>query len=320
MVARSETFHGRLDDVRAFCAVVDFGIVTRAAEAMAETKGSISRRISRLESALGTTLLARTSRAVSPTAEGLVFHARAQESLAILDEALETARDARHVPRGQLRVTTSVDFGIEVMPDLVAGFRTLYPQITLDLIVTDTRLDLAANRIDLALRLGRDAPDSGYRAPILAGLTIGFYAAPAYLARHPAPHDVDGLADHDLVLSREHPNAPHSRLTDGEGRTFALGLPPVVRATDFATVLRLTLAGIGIGVIPSLVAARSVLAGDLVPVLPDWQGRDGTLRAVSLAGRELPARVRLFREFVRTELAEQLAALKTCTRERNHVP
>ena len=72
--------------------------------------------------------------------------------------------------------------------------------------------------------------------------------------------------------------------------------------------------------IPSLVAARSVLAGDLVPVLPDWQGRDGTLRAVSLAGRELPARVRLFREFVRTELAEQLAALKTCTRERNHVP
>lgn len=310
MVAQSETFGGRLDDVRAFCAVVDHGTVTRAADAIRETKGSVSRRISRLEAALGATLLARTPRAVSPTAEGLAFHARAQESLAILDEALETAREARTVPRGHLRVTTSIDFGVEVMPELVASFRRLYPQITIELIVTDARLDLAANRIDLALRLGPDTPDSGYRAPILAVPSIGLYAAPGYLARRPAPPDLAGLAEHDVILPRERPGAALFLLTDGEGREERIALRPAIRATDFATVLRITAAGAGIGFVPGLVAAGSVLSGALVRVLPHWRRRGGALRAMSLAGRELPARVRLFREHVRTELAARLDALE----------
>ncbi|GJD49663.1 HTH-type transcriptional regulator DmlR [Methylobacterium crusticola] len=304
MVARSETFRGGLGDVRAFCAVVDLGTVTQAAEALGETKGSVSRRISRLEAELGVTLLARTPRAVSPTVEGLAFHAKAQESLALLDEALETARDARTLPHGHLRVTTSIDFGTEVIPDLVAAFRVLYPQITIDLLITDTRLDLAANRIDLALRLGAGAAqDSGYRAPVLARLAIGFYAAPAYLAARAAPADLDGLADHDLILSRERLGAAPLHVTDREGRDRPLALRPAIRATDYATVLRLTLAGGGIGHIPSLVAARSLRAGALVRVLPDWASRGGVLRAVSLAGREPPARVRLFREHVRGALA-----------------
>ena len=249
------------------------------------------------------TLLARTSRAVSPTADGLAFHARAQESLALLDEALETARGARTEPRGHLRVTASIDFGVEVLPDLVASFRARYPQITIELLITDNRLDLAANRVDLALRLGGAHPDSGYMAPILAELTIGLYAAPAYLARKPAPADLAGLCDHDVVFSRERVGASQIAVSDRLGREALIDVRPVVRATDFATVLRLTLAGVGIGHIPSLVAAKALGAGTLVPVMPDWASRGGTLRAVSLAGRELPARVRLFREHVRAEVA-----------------
>ncbi len=103
--------------------MVDLGTVTAAAASRGETKGSLSRRISRLEAALGATLVARHPRAVSPTAEGLAFYAKVQESLALLDEAAETARDARTVPSGHLRVTTSVDFGIELMPGIVASFR-----------------------------------------------------------------------------------------------------------------------------------------------------------------------------------------------------
>lgn len=304
MVAGSETFRGALSDVRAFCAVVDHGTVTQAAEILGETKGSISRRISRLEQELGVTLLARTPRAVSPTVEGLAFHAKAQESLALLDEARETARDARTLPRGHLRVTTSIDFGIEVMPDLVAGFRALYPQISIDLLITDTRLDLAANRIDLALRLGSgEGQDGGYRAPVLASLVIGLYAAPSYLAARGAPGHLDDLARHDLILSRERLGSAPVRLSDAQGREGHITAQPAIRATDYATVLRLTRTGAGIGHIPSLVAARALQDGALVPVLPDWASRGGVLRAVSLAGRELPARVRLFRDHVRLGLA-----------------
>ncbi|WP_375465522.1 LysR substrate-binding domain-containing protein [uncultured Methylobacterium sp.] len=302
MVAAPETFGGNLDDVRAFCAVVDLGSVTRAAAFVRETKGSVSRRVSRLEAVLGVTLLARNPRAVSPTVEGLAFHARAQESLALLDEALETARGARTEPRGHLRVTASIDFGVEILPDLVASFRSLYPQITIELLITDSRLDLAANRVDLALRLGGAHPDSGYTAPILADLTIGLYASPAYLARRPVPTTLDDLAGHDVVIARERLGASQIRVSDRLGREARITVRPAVRATDYATVLRLTLAGAGIGHVPSLVAAKALAAGSLIPILPDWASRGGTLRAVSLAGRELPARVRLFREHVRTEL------------------
>lgn len=305
MVAIAETFSGNLDDVRAFCAVVDLGSITQAAAFLHETKGSVSRRVARLETVLKVTLLARTPRAVSPTAEGLAFHAAALESLARLDEALQTARGARTVARGHLRVTASIDFGVEVLPDLVASFRARHPEITLELLITDSRLDLAANRVDLALRLGDAHPDSGYAAPILADLTIGLYAAPDYLARRSEPADLAALSGHEVVFARERLGTGQIRVSDAGGREETITLRPAVRATDFATVLRLTLAGAGIGHIPSLVAAKSLAGGDLVRILPDWASRGGTLRAVTLAGRELPARVRLFREHVRTELGRR---------------
>jgi DNA-binding transcriptional LysR family regulator len=306
MVAKTETFGGGLDDLRAFCAVVNLGTVTAAAASRGETKGSLSRRISRLEAALGATLMARHPRAVSPTAEGLAFYAKVQESLALLDEAAETARDARTVPAGHLRVTTSVDFGIELMPGIVASFRRAYPQITVDLINTDARLDLAANRIDLALRLG-DTEETGYRAALILRLWIGLYAAPDYLARRPAPTSLAALTEHDLILSRERPGALGIMLSDGQGRTEQVALSPAVRASDFAAVLRLTLAGTGIGHLPSAVAAGSVANGALVRVLAPWATAGGALRAVSLAGRELPARVRVFREHVRSEMMKRFA-------------
>ncbi|MEE7493506.1 LysR family transcriptional regulator [Methylobacterium oryzae] len=304
MVARTETFRGGLEDVRAFCAVVDLGTVTAAAASLQETKGSVSRRISRLERALGARLMARTSRAVSPTAEGLAFYAKAQESLTLLDEAAETARDARTVPAGHLRITTSIDFGIEVMPEIVASFRAAHPQITVEMLNTDARLDLAANRIDLALRLG-GAEETGYRAMVLATLALALYAAPAYLERRPAPTDLAGLRDHDLILARERIGAAGLTLSDGQGRTEPLSLSPAIRVSDFATAHRLTLAGAGIGHLPSLVAARAVEAGQIVRVLSPWATRSSRLRAVTLAGRELPARVQVFREHVRTVLASR---------------
>lgn len=292
--------------MRAFCAVVDLGTVTAAAASLRETKGSVSRRVSRLEAALGVTLLARHPRAVSPTAEGLAFHAKAVESLALLDDAAEAARDARTVPAGHLRVTTSVDFGVEVMPEIVASFRALHPQITVEMFNTDTRLDLAANRIDLALRLG-GAEETGYSSTLILNLRIGLYASPAYLDRRGTPHSLGTLATHDVILSRERAGVIGITLGDGRGRTEQVALRPAIRASDFATALRLTLAGAGIGHLPNAVAARGVEAGALVRVLAPWATEGGAMRAMNLAGRALPARVRVFRDHVRGEMARRFA-------------
>jgi DNA-binding transcriptional LysR family regulator len=167
-------------------------------------------------------------------------------------------------------------------------------------------LDLAANRIDLALRLGGEDGDTGYRASMMASLSIGLYASPAYLERHPTPSGLRELAEHDLILAREK-LGPFAQLISPGDRIEPIPLRPAILASDFAAVLRLTLVGAGIGQLPTLVAARAVQGGDLARVLPDWSAGGGTLRAISLAGWELPARVRLFREHVRGALASRFA-------------
>lgn len=305
MVDKPETLRGAIDDVRALCAVVEFGTLSEAARQLEETKGSISRRVSRLETRLGATLLARTPRSVSPTEEGTAFYAKAREALRWMDDAAEGARQSQEVLSGHLRVTAPIDLGMDVLPKLVVKFRQLHPQIHVELLITDSSLDLAANRVDLALRASvQGLPDMGYRASKIVDFHIGLYAAPDYLAAHGGGPEVPSmLAEHALVVSREFPGAAHLPLTDKRGRSAQVVARPVIRTSDYASVLRLVLAGGGIGPIPSLVAMDSIASGALVPVLPDWSVSKGTLYAISLGGRGAPARVRVFREFVRTELA-----------------
>lgn len=306
MVDESETLGGAIEDVRAFCAVVEFGTVSAAARQLQETKGSISRRLSRLERRLSATLLARTPRAVSPTEEGTAFYTKTREALRWMDDAAEGARQSQEILSGHLRVTAPIDLGMDVLPELIVRFRQLHPKIQVELLLTDSSLDLATNRVDLALRASvQGLPDMGYRASRIVDFHIGLYAAPEYLATNGGGPDTPStLAEHTLVVSRELPGAAHLPLTDNRGRSVQVVARPAIRTSDYASVLRLVIAGGGIGPIPSLIARASVASGALLPVLPEWSVSKGALYAISLGGRVAPARVRVFREFVRMELEE----------------
>ncbi len=294
---------GSLADIKAFCAVIEFGSVSQAAREMAETKGSISRRVSRLESRLGTALLARTPRAVSATEEGTAFYAKAREALALLADAAQGAQQSRTVPHGNLRVTAPMDIGLDVLPPLLVRFRALHPQITVELLLTDAPLDLASNRIDLALRATTgNLPDMGYRASKVIAVRLGFYSTPAYLASRGTPAVPQDLSALDLVAFRELVGAATLSLTSGRGRTVDVTARPVMRTTDYASVHRIILAGGGIGILPDLVARASLSAGLIVPVLEQWSLSEVWLYAISLSGEQAPARVRVFREFIRAEL------------------
>ncbi len=307
MVDESETIGGALEDVRAYCAVVEFGTVSAAARLLGETKGSVSRRVSRLERRLGVSLLARTSRAVSPTGEGEAFFERARESLRLLDDAAEAAQASRKVPSGHLRVTAPVDFGMDVLPSILVRFRQLHPQMTVELLLDDAALDLAANRIDLALRaLPGDLPDMGYRALKLIDFSMNLYAAPHYLAECGSPQTPNELAHHDFVAAHGSAVAVPLTLTDRRARVEHVTVRAVVRSSDYASVSRLVAAGGGIASIPAPVAAVGIAAGRLVRVLPDWHIARARMHAISLGGLRAPARVRLFRDFLCNELAALL--------------
>lgn len=304
MVDETETFTARLGDLRAFCAVIEFGTISAAAQHFGESKGGTSRRISRLERRLGVALLARTARAVTATEEGNAFYGKAREALALLADAFEAARQSRSVPRGRLRVTAPLDFGIDVLPALVVQFRRLHPQITVELLLTDALLDLAANRIDLALRAtAATLPDTAYHASALAEFRLALYAAPDYLARHEAPDSPADLAGHDFVAFRAPAGALQLALEHRRGRRETATVRPAVHADDYASVHRIVRAGGGIGAIPDLIARPSVAGGELLPVLPGWAAGRAKLHAISIAGRDAPARVRIFREFLRTAFA-----------------
>ncbi|MEH6493432.1 LysR family transcriptional regulator [Halopseudomonas sp.] len=304
MVDRTETLSGSLDDLQAFCAVMEFGSISAAARQLQETKGSVSRRLSRLEARLGAALLARTSRAVSATEEGTAFYLKARDALSLLAEATNDARQSSSVPQGHLRITAPMDLGIDVLPPMLVQFRALHPQISVELLLTDAPLDLAANRVDLALRATPgNLPSMNYRASILCGFTLGLYAGNAYLRQGTAPQHPTELALHPLVTCRELVGTTSLGLTDKRGKTSEILLQPSIRTSDYASAQRLLLAGAGIGTLPDLVAARSLASGALLPVLPEWHISRGSLYAISLGGAEAPARVRVFREFLRTELA-----------------
>ena len=303
MVVGTETFEGSLRDARAFCEVVDFGSISAAAKRLGESKGAISRRVTRLESKLGVRLLARTSRAVTATEEGIAFHARAQAGLALLDEAADSARGQREIPRGNLRITCALDLRTELLPPLIARFLASYPQITPELIVTDTPIDLAAHRIDLALRIGiGDLPDQGYSGFELATSEFQVYAAPQWVAAFGIPNEPLDMKGRPIVtLARQLPDDGLPLIGDG-GIKAAIQARVAGRATDFATLIRMAEAGIGAAYLPKLIVGRALATGSLIGVLPGWSFPGIKLHALTLPGRDVPARVRLFRTFLKSEL------------------
>lgn len=295
-------FGGSIEDIRAFCAVVDYGSISAAARELGETKGGISRRVTRLERRLGTTLLARRPRAVSPTEEGLGFHAKASAALTLLGDAAEAADEARVLPRGHLRLTAPVDLGLELLPAAISDFRRQYPQITVELLLTSSALDLTTHRIDLALRASAGLPDMEYRAAPLVNFDVRLYATPAYLAERGEPQSPEDLAGHDVIVARDLMGTAAVSLSNGR-RSERIAVRPAVQTDELASVARIVLADGGIGPVPEVAAAPAVRDGRLQAVLPRWIVSNAHLYAITIAGRGAPARVRLFKEFLRERLA-----------------
>ena len=303
-VDEMETLSGAIDDVRTFCRVVELGTLSAAARVMGETKGSISRRLRRLEASLGLQLLARHPRSVSITAEGQLFYGKAREGLLLLDEGAELARATRSEPRGTLRITAPLDLGQEWLPPLLVAFAERHPQIRIELLIGDQRLDLASHQIDIALRATDGGlPDMGYSARSLTRLTMGWYAAPDYLIRAGIPTRPEDLPQHALVLMA----GPHGCTVtlQQNAQQERLTLWPRLQTQDYASVLRLTLAGGGIGYFPELVAASSLQRGLLQPVLTDWTTNAGELFLITQSGLRVPARVQAFKQFLLERLTPQ---------------
>jgi DNA-binding transcriptional LysR family regulator len=294
-----ETIKGDLEDLRSLCAVIEHGGLTRAAKLLGESKGSVSRRITRLEHQLGVKLLNRSSRAVSPTTEGMTFYHRSIQALALLDEGVTELRNASLEPSGLLRVTMPVDFGVSVFPPMIADFLDRYPKISVEVLLTEVFLDLKTHQIDLAFRIANTLPDSTYILHRLTNLSAQLFASPQYLQQQGTPTAPTDLLHHSMLLHQRYGTKP---IIFSQGNSsIQLNLCARMMANDFVYLKEMAISGVGIALLPSFLGNAGCQSGQLVPILPQWSWSSEeqiTLYLLHEGWRLLPAKVNCFRDFI----------------------
>jgi DNA-binding transcriptional LysR family regulator len=290
-----------LDRLAALVWVIDLGSFTKAAERLGIPKSTVSRRVSSLEDDLGVRLLHRSTRKVTATEAGRALHARAARAIAELEDAVRAVEDLGDVPRGELRITAPVDFGVAVLADLSKEFLDLHPEVSLTLELTNRLVDLVGEGFDAALRFGSLA-DSSLVARRLATSTMGFFASREYLAARGAPASLDDLDDHELLVFKGAAGASPVDVVTPSGPTTR-EIRGRLACNDFSFLRRAALASCGVGLLPLLIVDERECRGRLVRVLPDHFVPSGDLHFVYPSARHLSANVRAFRDFLVERLA-----------------
>jgi DNA-binding transcriptional LysR family regulator len=293
---------GDLHDLRAFALASDLKSLTAAAKLMGESKATTSRRITRLEGALGVALLRRTPRTVEATDDGAVYRLRVAEVLELLGDANAAARGACAAPSGQLRLTAPPGF-TDVLAPVLARFAQAYPLVVLVVDITSRHVDIEGEHFDVALRATSKLVDSSLVAVRVGSHERIAVAAPSYLAARPPPRRVKDLESHRIVMIGDTGAAVPMELTRaGDAERFQVSLATAIAASDVGFVKELVLAGAGIALLPRIVIQSALDDGSLVHVLPSYRAPGVNLYLLHRGGRFIPPKVRVFLDFVRAAL------------------
>ena len=287
----------RFEDLQAFVAVVDTGSFTAAADRLDGNKSAISRRISALGERLGVQLLRRTTRTLNLTDTGRSFYERSVQILADLDEAESAVAQQHGELRGRLRVSLPLSFGIRHMGSPIAAFNREHPQVSFDLELSDRRVDLLQEGMDLAIRIGALA-DSSLIARRLFESRIIACASPAYLEAHGAPASPEDLSDHTCLIYSYVDDIGAWTWRDADGERRIVRVQSAMQANSGDLLCDVAKAGNGIVLQPTFIAHRAVCRGELIPILTDVNWQSVTAYAVYPPARHLSYRVRRFIDFL----------------------
>ncbi|MCD0279326.1 LysR family transcriptional regulator [Xanthomonas melonis] len=285
-----------LDAMRVFTAVAERSGFSAAADALDRSTASVTRQVAALEQRLGTRLLNRTTRRVSLTSAGTAYYQRCLQLLADLDD-LEAAIGAQALePAGVLRVNAPVSYGIERLAALLPGFRARYPQVELDLSLSDRLVDMVEEGFDVAIRITRQP------APMLIARQLGKVrllacASPAYLARAGSPTHPSDLADHDCLLYHYSTDGDEVRFRGPDG-DVDVRLRGGLRANNGHVLNAVALAGQGIVMQPDFLADAHLAAGRLVRILPGYELGEIGIFAVYTSRSHLAPKVRGFIDYL----------------------
>ena len=295
----------RLTAFRTFLAVVDEGGFAAAARALGISNAAASAHVRELEDRLGSRLLSRTSRRVALTEAGVVYRERVAAILADLEAADEAVATLADEPRGTLRVTAPMSFGLLEITPRVPAFLDRHPRVRLDLKLDDAALDVVGGGFDLAVRGHGALPDSSLVSRRLAALPICLCASPAYLEGREPPATPEDLADHPCLLYTHAARPGRWTLVRGEERrTVRVDGPYAVN--NSLAIRDALLAGAGVASIPRRYVADDLASGRLRTVLDDWKPEAQAVHALWASGPYPSLAVRAFVAFLAGALTTSL--------------
>ena len=281
-----------LNNILIFINVAQFESISRAARSLGMPISTVSRRLSVLESQLGVTLLRRTTRRVTLTAQGREYFSQCQEPVNLLQDAERVLIHGQRKPEGILRISVPVILGQAPFLEFISGFIKVHARIRVDLFITNLFLDLVAENIDVAIRFG-ELQDSSLVATKIGKSIRYVVAAPEYLKGRKPPTEPEDLKMHDCVLLDGKNNETDWDLLNGR-RKMRVHVSGPVSSRDFNSVSTFVYRGHGIGLLPSTYCDERLAKGELIRLMPKWTSPAIPVFAVYPSRRFLPSRLNVF--------------------------
>ncbi len=294
----------RFQALQTFAKVVELGGFARAADRLSVSTSAVSRQVAELEAQLQVRLLNRTTRKLSLTEAGQAYYERCVQLLADLEEADASVRTAAAVPKGTLRVTCGVSFGVRYLAPAIAEFCVRHPQVLFDVDLSDRTVDLVDEGFDLAVRIG-NLGHSGLVARRIGWTQAVCCASPAYITRRGAPATPEDLAQHECLTYTHVPVPNVWTFADAAGAAHAVKITPRHRANNGRVLAALAVDGMGVVFEPDFIVAPEVRDGRLVRLLPGFEPARAPIAAVYPSRRHLSAKVGTFVDFLAARFAER---------------
>lgn len=292
-----------LNDVAVFVAVVDAGSFTRAAERLKVSRPAVSKQVSRLEGSLGVRLLNRTTRRLSLTEAGRIFHARASRGLNDLSEARAEVSRLQEKPRGVLRINVPMSFGILHIARQLPEFLREYPELSIEMELNDRKLDVVDEGFDVSVRIS-DLPDSSLVARRLALCRHAIVAAPAYLERCGVPTTPEDLQDHQILSYSLQQSAQQWHFINPDGQPQEVTVSGRLQTNNSLALREALLAGSGVARTPTFMVGEDIREGRLTRLLDGYRCMEVSIYLVYPQRRHLSPKVRAFADFLASRIKD----------------
>jgi DNA-binding transcriptional LysR family regulator len=286
------------EGVTEFVAVAEAQSFTGAAKALETSVAQISRKVAALEERLSIKLLIRTTRKVSVTEAGQTYYQHCRHLVEGLKQADRAITELNATPQGRLKITSSVTYGEQLIAPLLSDFMLMYPQLELELVLSNQTFDLVEQDFDLAIRLGR-LSDSTMMAKRLSSRQVRVCASPAYIEKYGEPHTLSELSQHNCLVG----SLPIWRFIENK-KEKSVRVKGSVHCNSGAALTNAALKGLGIVQLPDFYVQESMDKGELVEILVPYREPKEGIWAVYPNNRHLSTKVRLLVEFLAKELAE----------------